>query len=112
MSLGSVALGPCERCDVRAILRDSWLEGKVLMARLGDLKRCKLTDPQTFLICVQIRILRPSLRRVSGVRFAGAVPVLRSYVVWCSPACGAAIRLIIRSLVFAAVSHHEPGRSY
>ena len=84
MSLGSGARGPCEHRDVRAILRDSWLEGKVLMARLGDLERCKLTDPQTFLICVQIRILRPSVRRVSGaVELMGAGLVLRGGVVCC-----------------------------
>lgn len=89
-SLGSVARGPCERRDVRAILRDSWLEGKVLMARLGDPERCKLTDPQTFLICVQIRILCPSVRCVSGVELVGAAPVL-----WCVACplawCGAAM---------------------
>ena len=53
----------------------------------GGPERCKLTDPQTFLICVQIRILRPSVRRVLGVELAGVPPVLRGVVVPSLPAC-------------------------
>lgn len=81
----------------------------------GEPDHCMLTDPQTFLICVQIRtlclsVVFSSVGLVGGARRVAGPP----FVLPCGAgALGRRLASVIRILlVFAAVGHHEGRRSY